>query len=39
MRTGVSRPYLHPMGKIGVFIVGVIVGFILLPVLVINACT
>jgi len=27
------------MGKIGVFIVGVIVGFILLPVLVINACT
>jgi len=27
------------MGKIGVFIVGVIVGFILLPVLIINACT
>jgi len=27
------------MGRIGVFIVGVVVGFILLPVLVIQACT
>jgi hypothetical protein len=29
----------QPMGKIGVFILGVVVGVILLPVLIINACT
>lgn len=30
---------IEGMGKIGVFIVGVVVGFILLPVLIIQACT
>jgi len=27
------------MGKIGIFVIGVVVGFILLPVLIIQACT
>jgi hypothetical protein len=34
-----GRFYIWVMGKIGVFILGVIAGFILLPILIINACT